>query len=73
VVELTAVYIEAWRTANPGGTVLVRDLAKTNLPFVDLAWIEGAFTPAETHSPESAAAWLGYGITISRRPPAPCR
>jgi FMN-dependent NADH-azoreductase len=54
--KLTAVYIEAWRTANPGGTVLVRDLAKTNLPFVDLPWIEGAFTPAETHSPESAAA-----------------
>ncbi len=54
--QLTAVYIEAWRTANPGGTVVVRDLAKTTLPFVDLAWIEGAFTPAETHSPDSAAA-----------------
>jgi FMN-dependent NADH-azoreductase len=54
--KLTAVYIEAWRTANPGGTVVVRDLAETNLPFVDLAWIEGAFTPPETHSPASAAA-----------------
>jgi FMN-dependent NADH-azoreductase len=54
--KLTAAYIEAWKIANPSGTVVVRDLAKTNLPFLDLAWIEGAFTPAETHSPESAAA-----------------
>jgi FMN-dependent NADH-azoreductase len=54
--KLTAAYIEAWKIANPGRTVVVRDLAKTNLPFVDLAWIEGAFTPTETHSPESVAA-----------------
>jgi FMN-dependent NADH-azoreductase len=54
--KLTAVYIEAWRTANPTGTVIVRDLTKTSLPFVDLAWIEGAFAPAGTHSPEAAAA-----------------
>lgn len=54
--KLTAAYVEAWRNANPGGTVVVRDLAKTTLPFVDGAWIEGAFTPAETHSPEAKAA-----------------
>ena len=54
--KLTAVYLEAWRSANPGGTVIVRDLARSSLPFVDRAWIDGAFTPAETHSPETAAA-----------------
>jgi len=36
--------------------VIVRDLVKTNLPFVDLPWIGGAFTPPQSHSPESAAA-----------------
>jgi len=36
--------------------VIDRDLIKTNLPFVDLPWIGGAFTPPEQHSPESVAA-----------------
>jgi FMN-dependent NADH-azoreductase len=54
--KLTAVFVEKWKAANPGGSVVVRDLVKTNLPFVDLAWIGGAFNPPEAHSPESAAA-----------------
>jgi FMN-dependent NADH-azoreductase len=54
--KLTAVFIEQWKGVNPGGTVIVRDLVKTNLPFVDLPWIGGAFTPPQSHSPESAAA-----------------
>lgn len=54
--NLTAVFVERWKAENPGGTVVVRDLLKTNLPFVDLPWIMGAFTPPETHSPEAAAA-----------------
>jgi len=54
--KLAARFIEHWTAANPNGTVVVRDLVRTRLPFVDLPWIEGAFTPAETHSPESVAA-----------------
>ena len=54
--KLTAVFVERWKAANPGGAVTVRDLVKTNLPFVDLPWIGGAFAPPETHSPESVAA-----------------
>ena len=54
--KLTAVFVEEWKADNPGGSVVVRDLVKTNLPFVDLPWIGGAFTPPETHSAESAAA-----------------
>jgi FMN-dependent NADH-azoreductase len=54
--KLTAVFVEKWKAANPGGSVIVRDLVKTNLPYVDLAWIGGAFTPPESHSPEIAAA-----------------
>ena len=54
--KLTAVFVEQWKAANPAGTVIVRDRVKTHLPFVDLPWIGGAFTPPETHSPESAAA-----------------
>ncbi len=39
-----------------GGTVVVRDLAKTHLPFIGLPWIAGAYTPAESHSPEMKEA-----------------
>jgi FMN-dependent NADH-azoreductase len=54
--KLIAVFVEKWKAATPGGSVVVRDLVKTDLPFVDLAWIGGAFNPPEAHPPESAAA-----------------
>ena len=54
--KLTSLFVEKWRAAHPGGEVVERDLIKTRLPFVDLPWIGGAFTPPEQHSPESAAA-----------------
>ena len=54
--KLTSLFVEKWRAAHQGGEVVERDLIKTTLPFVDLPWIGGAFTPPEQHSPESAAA-----------------
>jgi FMN-dependent NADH-azoreductase len=54
--KLVAHFIERWRAAHPGSPIVVRDLMKTPPPFVDLAWIGGAFTPREQHSPEIAAA-----------------
>lgn len=54
--KLTTVFVDEWLAANPGGSVIARDLVKSNLPFVDLPWIGGAFAPPETHSPENAAA-----------------
>jgi FMN-dependent NADH-azoreductase len=54
--KLTSLFIDQWKAAHPGAAVFVRDLMRTPPPFVDLAWIGGAFTPREQHSPESAAA-----------------
>jgi FMN-dependent NADH-azoreductase len=54
--KLTALFIEQWKAAHPGAPIVIRDLTRTPPPFVDLAWIGGAFTPREQHSPESAAA-----------------
>jgi FMN-dependent NADH-azoreductase len=54
--KLTAIFVDRWKAEHPGGTVVVRDLAQTHLPFVDLSWIGGAFTPPEQHSSEIAAA-----------------
>jgi len=34
--------VQAWKEGNPGGHVIVSDLAKTSLTFVDLDWIAGA-------------------------------
>ena len=58
--NLTAHFVENWKAAHGGGTVSKRDLQKTELPFVDLPWIAGAYTPAEQHSPEMKKA-----LTIS--------
>jgi FMN-dependent NADH-azoreductase len=54
--KLTALFIEQWKAAHPGTVVVIRDLVRTPLPFVDLAWIGGAFTAREQHSPENATA-----------------
>ena len=53
---LTAQFVEAWKQNHPDSTVQTRDLVTSTLPFVDLPWIAGAYTPAEQHSPEMRAA-----------------
>ena len=52
---LTATFVEEWKK-NYQGEVISRDLLKTKLPFVDLPWIAGAYTPGEQHSPEMKEA-----------------
>ncbi len=54
--QLTAKFIEDWKANHAGGTVVMRDLVTTELPFVDQPWIAGAYTPAEQHSPEMQKA-----------------
>ena len=50
--KLTAEFIADWQAAHPGGTVVNRDLMQTELPFVGVPWITGAYTPPDGHSPE---------------------
>jgi FMN-dependent NADH-azoreductase len=54
--KLTSLFMHKWQAAHPDGRIIDRDLIKTHLPFVDMPWIGGAFTPPEQHSPESTAA-----------------
>ena len=54
--NLSSHFAENWKAAHADGTVRVRDLMKTELPFVDLPWIAGAYTPEEQHSPEMKKA-----------------
>lgn len=48
--RLSDAAVDAWKARNPGGRVIERDLAKTQLTFVDLDWIQGAFSPPEHHN-----------------------
>jgi FMN-dependent NADH-azoreductase len=59
--KLTSKFIEDWKTVHPDGKVIVRDLMKTELPWVDLPWIGGAFTPVEQHSEEMKTIVLAGG------------
>ena len=54
--KLSKAFAEEWHRKNHNGRIVYRDLVKTDLPFVDLQWIGGAYSPAEQHTPEQNAA-----------------
>jgi FMN-dependent NADH-azoreductase len=54
--NLTKQFVAEWQKNHPGNTVVNRDLATTQIPFVDLPWIAGAFSAPDTHTPEHKAA-----------------
>ena len=49
---LTQRFVAEWRAAHPGGEVVDRDLAETDLKFIAAPWLQAYFTPPEQHSPE---------------------
>ena len=53
---LVAEFNTAWIDKHKEGQVIERDLYQTKLPFIDLPWIAGAYTPAEDHSLAMAEA-----------------
>lgn len=52
---LTAEFVKNWKAANPGGTVITRDLTTTPLKPVDGQWIGAAYTPADSRTAEQKA------------------
>ena len=50
--NLATKFVAEWSTAHPTGDVIERDLAKMNLPYLNLPWLHASLTPAETHTPE---------------------
>jgi FMN-dependent NADH-azoreductase len=54
--KLSAEFAAKWQQKHPDGTITVRDLVKTDLPFVDLPWIVGAYSTPDQHTPEQANA-----------------
>lgn len=51
-------FVAAWQAAHSEGQVVLRDLANEPPSFVNSAWYEGAFTPAEGHSPAARTAMV---------------
>ena len=50
--NMTRRFVAGWQARHPGGSVRVRDLAETELPFVNPPWLQAYFTPPEQHSPD---------------------
>jgi FMN-dependent NADH-azoreductase len=53
--ELTREFVASWKTANPGGTVLYRDLARLTPEPISQPWIHAAYTPADSRTAEQKA------------------
>ena len=45
-------FVTAWQANHPEGTVVLRDLAESHLPYVGIPWITGLFLPEESRTPE---------------------
>jgi FMN-dependent NADH-azoreductase len=48
--RLSTAAVDAWKDKNPRGKVIERDLTRTEMTFVDLDWISGAFSTPEQHT-----------------------
>jgi FMN-dependent NADH-azoreductase len=48
--NMTRRFVAQWQAAHPGGEIVERDLAKTDLAFVTAPWLQAYFTPSEQHS-----------------------
>ncbi|WP_116135699.1 FMN-dependent NADH-azoreductase [Trinickia diaoshuihuensis] len=49
--NMTRRFVERWQSAHPGGGIVKRDLAETDLAFVTAPWLHAYFTPLEQQSP----------------------
>ena len=49
-------FLANFRAARPAVRVITRDIGREPPPFVSEAWVEGAFAPAESHSPAAREA-----------------
>jgi FMN-dependent NADH-azoreductase len=53
---LGTIFASAWSEHHSDGKLIERDLARTDLPFVELPWIMAAYSDSATHDAEQRAA-----------------
>lgn len=49
---LTEEFVEAWRAAHPDGTVVVRDVGKYDIAYLDELWTVATFVPPAQRTPD---------------------
>jgi FMN-dependent NADH-azoreductase len=54
--HLTNTFVENWKKAHPGGTVVTRDLTQSGLVSINAEWVAAAYTPADSRTAEQKAA-----------------
>ena len=50
--QLTGAFVAQWKSSNPKGTVIYRDLNAISIPPISAEWISAAFTPEQLQTPE---------------------
>ena len=50
--NLATKFVADWKAAHPEGEVVKRDLARMDLPYVNLPWLGASLTPMEAHTTE---------------------
>ena len=53
--HLSNTFVENWKKAHPGGTVVTRDLSTSALTPLTAEWVAAAYTPAESRTAEQKA------------------
>jgi FMN-dependent NADH-azoreductase len=53
--HLSNTFVENWKKAHAGGTVVTRDLTKSGLVSIDAAWVAAVYTPEEARTAEQKA------------------
>ncbi len=53
--HLSNTFVENWKKAHPGGTVVTRDLTTSGLVSITAAWVAAAYTPVEQRTAEQKA------------------
>ena len=50
--QLTAAFVTQWKSSNPEGTVIYRDLSTTQIPPINAEWVGAVYTPEAARTPE---------------------
>jgi FMN-dependent NADH-azoreductase len=50
--QLTSAFVAQWKSSNPNGTVVDRDLYATPIPPIDAEWVGAVYTPEEARTPQ---------------------
>jgi FMN-dependent NADH-azoreductase len=53
--HLSNTFVAHWKQANPGGTIIRRDLSTSGLVSITAEWVAAAYTPAEARTPAQKA------------------